>query len=179
MAGTLKIAFSRHRIFPHLKESPSRNAVELNPSLDMLLSSLLVLPKATGFVCGRLPSAWAVECVQECTCCAAISAGLVYHDACSQLHLQEQSVSSNLMKYILLPPSASGLISWRHACSCMYVFWSSSKHSDLWRSFTLVRPFYFFKVGSCSCKLCFLNWFFLRQNKINQIIWLIKLIKNQ
>lgn len=36
---------------PHLKESPSRNAVGVTPSLEMLLSSLLMLPKVTAASC--------------------------------------------------------------------------------------------------------------------------------
>ena len=45
------------------------------------------------------------ERAQPCACLAAGSAGLLCLDARAPLHLQEQSISSALMKYVLFPPS--------------------------------------------------------------------------
>lgn len=148
MAGTLKIAFSRCLVFPHLKNSPSRNAVDINLSLFMLLYSLLMFPKAmwqTAFhlnngVCTTVHVLHWFFCRITVPCClfSAASPGAI-----SLLQSDEVHPSSS---------SPGGLISWWHACPCMYVFWNPSKHSDL-QYFIFVTPFFFFKIVSCSCKL--------------------------
>lgn len=61
MAGTLKITFSRHLVFPYTTESPSRNAVELNLSLDTLLFCLWMLPKALCVADCLPPEQWSVH----------------------------------------------------------------------------------------------------------------------
>lgn len=73
-------------------------------------------------------------------------------------------------------PSPAGHITWWYACKG--AFQSPSHHPSLWHFKIFIR-FFFFKVGYCS--LSYIIWidFFLRQNKINQIFCLIKLIKKQ
>lgn len=138
----------------HLKESPFRNAVEVTPSLEMLLSSLLMLSKATAasHLSSEVPTA-----VKVCCCFCRIIVPWCLFSA-------ESSGAISLLQSDEVHPSSS-LSSWPHLLMTtpvlVWMCFGAPLSTLIFNTFLmLVRLFYFFKVGSCSCKLYLLNWFF-------------------
>lgn len=138
---------------PHLKESPSRNAVGVTPSLEMLLSSLLMLPKVTA--ASRLSNE--VHTAGQVLCCCFCGIIVPWCLSCTCRSHQSPPIWWSTSIFLPLPVASSPD---DNTYSCVGVFWSPSKHADLQHILMLVRVFYFFKVGSCSCELYLLNFFF-------------------
>lgn len=133
---------------PHLKETPSRNAVEVIPDLEMCLSSLM-LPKATAASClsNELHRAVKVLC---CCFCRIIVPRCLFSAA--------SPGAISLLPSDEVHPSSS-LSQWPHLVMTMPVLMCSYVLEPFSTLFLmLVRLF--FKVGSCSCKLYLLNWSF-------------------